>query len=103
MESHYPHGLAKGWRDDGSTIPTGKFGDLLETSVYGRQLQPYRDSFPEENILLLRFEEMISEPAATLQRVCLFLGIDPSYTFQSIDKAHSSNAGRRTGELGYYV
>ena len=103
MESHYTQELAKGWRDDGSKIPTGKYGDLLETSMYAKQLQPYRDSFPEENILLLRFEEMISEPAATLQRVCLFLGIDPSYTFQSLDKAHSSNAGRRPGELGYYI
>lgn len=103
MESHYTHDLAKGWRDDGSTIPTGKYGDLLETSMYARQLQPYRDSFPEENILPLRFEELVSEPATTLQRVCRFLEIDPSFTFRSLDKAHSSNAGRRPGELGYYV
>lgn len=103
MESHYTQDLAKGWRDDGSKIPTGKYGDLLETSMYAKQLQPYRDSFPEENILLLRFEEMISEPAATLQRVCRFLGLDSSFTFRSLDKAHSSNAGRRPGELGYYI
>lgn len=103
MESHYTQELAKGWRDDGSKIPTGKYGDLLETSMYAKQLQPYRDSFPEENILLLRFEEMIREPSTTLQRVCSFLGIDSSFTFRSLNKAHSSNAGRRPGDLGYFI
>ncbi len=103
MESHYTYDVAKGWVDNGSKIPTGKYGDLLDTSMYAKQLQPYRDSFGEENILLLRFEELVSKPATTLQLVCRFLGIDPSFTFRSLDKAHSSNAGRRPGELGYYV
>lgn len=103
MESHYTYDVAKGWADNGSKIPTGKYGDLLDTSMYAKQLQPYRDSFVQENILLLRFEELVSKPAMTLQRVCRFLGIDPSFTFRSLDKAHSSNAGRRPGELGYYV
>jgi hypothetical protein len=42
---------------------------------YGEQLDHLYGLFPREQVLLLRYRELRDDPAATLERVCRFLGI----------------------------
>ena len=100
IESHYTLELAKGWRHDPESLPIGRDRDVIETSLYAKQLAPYFERFPRENILLLRFEEFVTEPRAVLARVCRFLEVDERFEFHGAEQAHSSNAGRRPGEIG---
>jgi hypothetical protein len=43
---------------------------------YGRQLEHLYRHFPRQQVLLLRYRELKDSPAATLDRVCAFLGVD---------------------------
>jgi len=43
--------------------------------MYGRQLADLYEQFPRQQVLLLRYRELVEDPAATLDRVCRFLGI----------------------------
>lgn len=42
---------------------------------YGRQVQHLYQVFPRRQVLLLRYRELTDAPAATLDRVCDFLGV----------------------------
>src|SRR6476620_2384506 len=43
--------------------------------MYGRQLADLFDQFPRDQVLLLRYAELVEQPQATLDRVSTFLGI----------------------------
>jgi hypothetical protein len=42
---------------------------------YGAQLQHALTLFPREQVLVLRYRLLVDEPAATLDRICAFLGV----------------------------
>ena len=43
---------------------------------YGAQLQHLYRYFPPEQVMLLRYRELVDEPQLTMDRVCEFLGVD---------------------------
>jgi hypothetical protein len=43
--------------------------------MYGRQVEDLLDHFPREQVLLLRYRELVDDGQATLNRVCRFLGV----------------------------
>lgn len=47
----------------------------LRRGLYGQQLVPYFECFPRDQILVLRYEELLHSPQAVLDRVREFLGI----------------------------
>jgi hypothetical protein len=49
---------------------------LLEAARYWKQINWYRDSFPDERILVLFFEDFVQDPDAVLARCFSFLGLD---------------------------
>jgi hypothetical protein len=59
---------AAGWADFWHYVGLGR---------YGRQVQHLYRLFPREQVLLLRYRELKDAPAATLDRVCDFLGVRP--------------------------
>ncbi|GAA2705368.1 sulfotransferase family protein [Actinoplanes palleronii] len=61
-----PARIAAGW---------AQFWHYLGLGLYGRQLQHLYERFPREQVLLLRYRELKDAPAATLDRVCSFLGV----------------------------
>lgn len=103
IESHYTLGRAKGWPESGRPLKDYIHDDLLECSRYAKQIDQYAAVFPMSNILLLRSEEMFEHPARVLSRVCTFLGVENSYEFEGLTVKHSSNVGRRPGELGWLL
>lgn len=48
----------------------------LSRGLYARQLKPYFDLFPREQILCLNFEDIIRDPAGLMTRVHDFLGVE---------------------------
>jgi len=44
--------------------------------MYGRQVQDLFDHFPREQVLLLRYRDLVDEPNATLDLVFTFLGVE---------------------------
>ncbi|GAA3336467.1 hypothetical protein GCM10020358_08740 [Amorphoplanes nipponensis] len=57
---------ARGW---------APFWHYVGLGLYGRQVQHLFTVFPREQVLLLRYRELKDAPAATLERVCDFLGV----------------------------
>ncbi len=100
LESHYTLGRAKGWRDSKQSLNRGVHADLIECSRYAKQIDQFRDYLDAGRMLLVLFEDLKDAPAATLDHVCRFCGIDDSYDYCGLDLAHNTNSGRRPGELG---
>ena len=56
--------------------------------MYGRQVADLFDHFPREQVLLLRYKELVDQPLDTLDRVCTFLGV----TSAPIDEVPQDNS-----------
>ncbi|MBW4618445.1 MAG: sulfotransferase [Cyanosarcina radialis HA8281-LM2] len=53
-----------------------KHPELIDYSLYARQLQPYFDTFGRQRVLPVFFERLLRHPQAELERVCQFIGYD---------------------------
>ena len=51
------------------------FWHYQSLGMYGRQLADLYEQFPREQVLLLRYRDLVERPEGTLTRVCQFLGI----------------------------
>lgn len=58
--------IAQGW---------ASFWHYTSLGMYGRQLQQAFGLFGREQVLVLRYRDLVDEPAATLLRICGFLGV----------------------------
>lgn len=92
IESHHTHAWAEGWAE--GTLEQGVLRHHVDVSRYAEQLARYREHFPAEDFLLLRFEELSRDPLAVLRRVCRFLEIDPFFAFPDAHVAHNATVGR---------
>lgn len=50
---------------------------IVVRGLYGPQIERYLRHFPRENMLILIYEEVMSEKEAALGEICRFLGVDP--------------------------
>ena len=53
---------------------------IMDATLYWKQLNEYRQYFPDAQILLLFFEEFVQDEAATLRRCFEFLQVDAEVT-----------------------
>jgi hypothetical protein len=73
--------------------------------MYGRQVKDLFDHFPREQVLLLRYRELVDAPAATLAKVFGFLGV-PDVAIPEIPRDNSRpfvRDGLRTRALGTVI
>ena len=98
IESHYTHGLAAGWQEIEKSGSKTIDRDLIVPSLYAMQIAEYYKRFPAENILLLNFDDLKTNPKDLLKQVCQFLEIDPNYEFEAINKVHNANKQRLVNE-----
>ena len=59
--------IAAGWASFWHYTGLGKYGEQLD---YAFSL------FPREQVLVVRYRRLVDEPAATLDRICAFLGVE---------------------------
>ncbi len=70
--------------------------DIVDATLYWKQLSEYRTVFPDQQILLVFFEEFIRDEPATLRRCFEFLGVAPDFPVDcSTQESQNSLASRR--------
>lgn len=100
--SHYLNLIAKNKRKDKNHL--GSFEDelqknprLIEEGCYYEMLSRYDRIFPEENILVLIYEDMLTDPIQFMKKIYAFLEVDtsfiPSLTDQRLN-ASSTKLGK---------
>ncbi len=68
-------------KDNKNTI-----GWLKDMGFYGRQLQKYFSVFPENQICVLRYEDLTNDIVGTLRRIFQFLDVDPDVPIPGLDR-----------------
>ena len=58
--------VAAGWAD---------FWHYKRLGLYGQHLQHLYSVFPPDQVLVFRYRDLVDQPAATLDRICGFLGV----------------------------
>lgn len=56
---------------------------FVRLSAYAEQLERYRSIFPAERLLVVGYDDLIRRTPDTLARICRFLGIDDSFSFDT--------------------
>jgi phage baseplate assembly protein W len=51
---------------------------LVDPANYWREITRYREHFPDDQILVLFFEDFVADYQSVLRRCCEFLGVDPN-------------------------
>lgn len=79
MRSAYLHALA--WGSETRPISEALTTDprYLLTTSYALQAEQWLAAIPRERMLLLSLDQLEADPQAVVERVCGFLGIDPSW------------------------
>lgn len=62
-------------------------------SEYGRSLAPYLAHFPPKQLLVLYLEDLAAEPAATLDRLLVFLGLEAGFRPPALGKVVHAGGG----------
>jgi hypothetical protein len=94
IESHYSHGITQDWGKNLKPLSEGIDEIMLETSRYSKIIEAYYNRFPSEDILLLNFDDLKSEPYRLVQRVVEWLGVNPNYPFKELGAKHNSKEDR---------
>ncbi|HEX6874663.1 MAG TPA: sulfotransferase [Nocardioidaceae bacterium] len=78
------------------------FWHYRSLGMYGRQLADLFDHFPREQVLLLRYRDLVEKPHQTVDKVCRFLGVgEGAVTAVASDNSRPFvNPGPRARALG---
>lgn len=77
----------------GSSLTEDNINDIIKTSCYHYQLEEYLKYFPRENILVLDYEEIKTEPLQVLSRISGHISLEDKWGDVKLDTKNS------TGEL----
>lgn len=93
--SQYRHWVqVTGYRGDFATFLHEHPG-AWERSRYWAGLTPYRDRFPDDQLQVVVFEELVGDPLPVLAEIYAFLGVDPSHVPAGTgDAVNASGAAR---------
>jgi hypothetical protein len=90
IESHYINGRIHRHKEALKPLSEGVNSVMIDLSKYAMQIDEYYQRFPANNILLLNFEDLKTNPLNVLKKVCQFLEIDPNYAFEDLEINHNS-------------
>ena len=93
MESHWTHKLheIKGFPPLCRALR--EFPHLVDTSLYWKQISAYRAFFPDDQILVLFFEDFVRDPYGVLEACFRFLGVDPQVRVAEAERPRHVSAG----------
>lgn len=72
-----------------------------QSGYYGPQIQRYLDLFPREQLLFLRFDDLVASPVALCRQVFEFLGVDPQ--FEPVIERHNPRRAVRSACCQYLL
>ena len=96
--SHYLHMRAMGREKRPLEEAVGAAENVyVGRSLYFTMLQPFRERFEDERILLLRQDELLRERRRTMRRVFEFLGVEPGFWSERMERERNTTGtkGRR--------
>ncbi|WP_439103313.1 sulfotransferase domain-containing protein [Celeribacter marinus] len=91
LVSHYIHEWTQGVIPCGLDEAVQSFPELIEYSLYGKQITPWIDAFGADAILLLTMEDMTKDPQVVLSRVGSFIGHDNLEWFTTLGRVNASS------------
>jgi hypothetical protein len=101
IESHRAHNLLSGrWRECRHIEDTLH---VVETTRYAAQLDEYTEWFSEDDILLVKFEDMIEEPRETVERVFEFLDLETEVEIEGLGENRNPTSGNLRDRLASRV
>lgn len=86
----FSSGLAHQRRDRGR-LATDGYEDAFARGLYHHELGRWSEQFPQEQILVLQYEECIADPRTQLARTYRFLGLDP-FVHENLTKRVNATA-----------
>jgi hypothetical protein len=96
IRSHWMHLRARGNREpDPLPVAVFKRPEYVDNSMYWRQINRYRQSFADDRILVLFFEDFQKDPRRACHRAFEFLGVDPSFEPEDPERPRHVSAERR--------
>jgi hypothetical protein len=82
------------WTENEITLPLVEaieaHPELIAYSRYTMQLQPFFNSYGQENVLPIFFDQIRQQPQAILEHVCRFIGYDGTPTWQELERQNVS-------------
>jgi hypothetical protein len=73
-------------------------------SRYSHQIDRWRASFPDAQILVVDQRDLLESRAATLREVFAFVGADPGFTTAAFDRLHNERSTKlRTNGFGHWL
>jgi len=83
------------WRDDERRRNAGNWSNIHRyKSLYGRHLKVWFDTFPQEQIKVILFDDMVADPKKVMRELFVFLGVDPNF------EPDTSVVHNQSGEIG---
>jgi hypothetical protein len=95
IESHWLELIAIGLDLPPFVEALKSWPNIVDTSLYWKQINAYRRFYPDERILVLFFEDFVAEPYGVLKRCYQFLGVDPGANRADPATASNVSANRR--------
>lgn len=90
LVSQYIHEWTQRIVDTDINEAIDQFPEMIEYSLYTKQLQPYFEQFGHDRVLPVFFERMLTHPQAELERVCQFIGYEGAPIWQELDAQNVS-------------
>ncbi|NIZ10950.1 sulfotransferase [Pseudooceanicola sp. HF7] len=75
LVSQYHHQWGMGFENRPMREALVESPEYLSYSRYDWQLSPWRETFPNSQILVVRFEDYLADRPAVLSKICAFLGV----------------------------
>jgi hypothetical protein len=91
IESQWMHGTHTGWHSAEFSRALDD-PNLIDPSRYWRQIQAYRDYFPDDRILVLFFDDFRTDALAAISRCYDFLGVDRSFSPRGPNQVRNASA-----------
>lgn len=100
--SHFMHEYSMGFYSEDLELEIDKNKELFTYGDYSYQLKPFFDEFGKENVLPVFFDRLLKEKTAELQRVCRFIGLEKTVTWNEELKASNVSKERFKRFPGYH-
>lgn len=71
-----------------------RYHSMVDGSRYWKQLSYYRQYYPDDQILILFFEDFKKNPSAVLRSCFEFLGVDPNVRIQGLERVENASHGK---------
>jgi hypothetical protein len=86
------HGYHRGWCSSNKKELTEL---LLQVFKYSKQIEIYSEKFPQEDLLLVQFEELLENPTQLMHKIFDFLDLDTSFKIKKHKIVYNSSEERK--------